>query len=78
MLRKSGWTLLSGVAGICLVLFQRSQGGDAIRPRGVRPEMAYLYDASRDFQCLDGSQPIPFLHVNDDYCDCHVSTLCTV
>jgi protein kinase C substrate 80K-H len=33
-----------------------------------------LYDASKDFQCLDGSLSIPFAHVNDDYCDCKDGT----
>lgn len=29
-----------------------------------------FYDPGKDFQCLDGSATIPFLLVNDDYCDC--------
>jgi len=29
-----------------------------------------LYDPNQDFRCLDGSQTIPFAHINDDYCDC--------
>lgn len=30
-----------------------------------------LYDPSKDFTCLDGSQLIRFSSVNDDYCDCN-------
>ena len=29
-----------------------------------------LYDPSKDFTCLDGSQLLSFSSVNDDYCDC--------
>jgi len=29
-----------------------------------------FYDPSKDFTCLDGSLTIPFLSVNDDFCDC--------
>lgn len=29
-----------------------------------------FYDPGKDFQCLDGSATIPFMLVNDDYCDC--------
>ncbi len=29
-----------------------------------------FYDPSKDFNCLDGSLKIPFVFVNDDYCDC--------
>lgn len=38
--------------------------------RGVQPSNIALYDPDKDFRCLDGSQTIPFAHVNDDYCDC--------
>ena len=37
---------------------------------GVIPERASLYDPSKPFTCLDGSNTIPFEQVNDDYCDC--------
>lgn len=29
-----------------------------------------LYDPDKEFRCFDGSQTIPFAHINDDYCDC--------
>ncbi|CAG2115027.1 unnamed protein product, partial [Medioppia subpectinata] len=29
-----------------------------------------FYDPNKDFQCLDGSASVPFMLVNDDYCDC--------
>jgi protein kinase C substrate 80K-H len=45
----------------------------ATRPRGVRPDMAGMYDPNDSFHCLDGSAEIPFDHVNDDYCDCQVN-----
>lgn len=31
---------------------------------------ASLYIPDKDFTCFDGSLTIPFLQVNDDYCDC--------
>jgi len=40
------------------------------RPKGVRVELASLYNPASDFKCLDGSNIIPFIQVNDDYCDC--------
>ena len=42
------------------------------RPRGVRAELASMYNPSQDFKCFDGSNVIPFGQVNDDYCDCEV------
>ena len=64
--------LFSGAGAVIFVIFisRESLSGEAVRPRGVRPELASLYDPSRDFQCLDGSNTIGFDHVNDDYCDC--------
>ena len=47
--------------------------GWSIRPRGVRAELASLYNPAAEFSCLDGSATIPFIQVNDDYCDCDVS-----
>nr|CAD7597091.1 unnamed protein product [Timema genevievae] len=29
-----------------------------------------LYTPQKDFTCLDGSATLPFIYVNDDYCDC--------
>jgi len=43
---------------------------EVMRPRGVSLTKAPLYDPTKDFTCLDGSGPIPWSHVNDDYCDC--------
>lgn len=40
------------------------------RPRGVPLSRLPLYSPDKDFTCLDGSLTIPFLQVNDDYCDC--------
>jgi protein kinase C substrate 80K-H len=31
---------------------------------------ASLFDPEKDFTCFDGSLSVPFLYVNDDYCDC--------
>lgn len=50
---------------ICLVL---SSG--VPRPRGVPLSKASLYQANKNFTCLDTSQTISFSRVNDDYCDC--------
>jgi len=33
-------------------------------------ELASLYNPAADFNCFDGSGTIPFIQVNDDYCDC--------
>jgi len=43
---------------------------EASRPRGVRVELASMYNPNQDFKCFDGSNVIPFSQVNDDYCDC--------
>lgn len=37
---------------------------------GVPIEKLSFYDSSQEFSCLDGSQSIPFVYVNDNYCDC--------
>ncbi|XP_054162676.1 glucosidase 2 subunit beta-like isoform X2 [Oppia nitens] len=43
---------------------------EVLRPRGVSLDKKIFYDANKDFQCLDGSASVPFMLVNDDYCDC--------
>ncbi|KAJ3667121.1 hypothetical protein Zmor_002527 [Zophobas morio] len=40
------------------------------RPRGVSLSRASLYNPERNFLCFDNSKTIPFVQVNDDYCDC--------
>ena len=45
----------------------------AARPRGVRPELATMYNPGQAFKCFDGSNTVAFAMVNDDYCDCEVS-----
>ena len=39
------------------------------------PQVASLYNPGSDFRCFDGSNTIPFIQVNDDYCDCEVNYL---
>ena len=51
---------------------------EAGRPRGVRPELASLYNPGQDFKCFDGSGVIPFRQVNDDYCDCQVRSVFSI
>ena len=50
-------------------------GVESIRPRGVRVELASLYNPADEFSCLDGSGTIPFIQVNDDYCYCDVNII---
>ncbi|KAJ2657381.1 hypothetical protein IW148_005198 [Coemansia sp. RSA 1199] len=58
------------------LLFLYSQAGliraKSAEIRGLDPRLAEKYVPSSDnmFECLDGSQRIPFARVNDDYCDC--------
>ncbi len=61
---------IAGALTLWLFISKQSLSGEAVRPRGVRPDLASFYDPARDFQCLDGSNTIAFIHVNDDYCDC--------
>ena len=49
----------------------------AARPRGVRPELATMYNPGQAFKCFDGSNTVAFAMVNDDYCDCEVSDTLT-
>jgi len=58
------------ITRLLLLLVSCAGTGWSIRPRGVRPELASLYNPAADFVCLDGSATIPFIQVNDDYCDC--------
>ena len=57
---------------LSIVVFCIATSG-ANRPKGVRVELASFYNPATDFKCLDGSSVIPFIQVNDDYCDCEVS-----
>jgi hypothetical protein len=51
--------------------FQLASGSaDDFLIRGIPLERAALYDPSKDFVCLDGTNTVPFAFVNDDYCDC--------
>ncbi|XP_072526677.1 glucosidase 2 subunit beta-like isoform X2 [Salminus brasiliensis] len=40
------------------------------RIRGVSMSYRRLYRERKSFLCMDGSRLIPFVQVNDDYCDC--------
>ncbi|EGP89620.1 uncharacterized protein MYCGRDRAFT_69270 [Zymoseptoria tritici IPO323] len=54
-----------------LVALECAAVASAARPRGVGPEFAKYYDASKDFSCISTpSLNIPYSRVNDDYCDC--------
>lgn len=53
-----------------LLLFNGVFGSEVLRPRGVSLSKAPLYDPQDDFTCFDQSRTIPFIKVNDDYCDC--------
>merc|ERR1711892_375159 len=57
--------LSMGLIALCI-----TASSQASRPKGVRAELASFYDPAADFKCLDGSNLIPFIQVNDDYCDC--------
>ena len=35
-------------------------------------QVASMYNPGSDFRCFDGSNTVPFIQVNDDYCDCEV------
>ncbi|XP_015783720.1 glucosidase 2 subunit beta [Tetranychus urticae] len=65
--------LLTGylVSLLCYtVTWNWSSATQVLRPRGVALQKKIFYDPSKDFNCLDGSLKIPFVFVNDDYCDC--------
>ena len=61
--------LFQTMLSLC-VLASVLAAGRAVRPHGVRPDHATLYNPAMDFKCFDGSNLIPFNQVNDDYCDC--------
>ena len=63
------------IVGILISVITMTQ---AARPRGVKPELATLYNPNQDFKCFDSSNVIPFNQVNDDYCDCEVSCLVSI
>lgn len=52
------------------ILLGHVAGSKVLQIRGIPIAKSSLYPSDRDFQCLDGSQLIPFSHVNDNYCDC--------
>ena len=56
----------------CMLVLYMSTPVLSSRPKGVRVELASFYNPAADFKCLDGSNIIPFIQVNDDYCDCEV------
>lgn len=53
-----------------IFVFGEIKTSEIPRPRGISLSRLPLYSPDRDFTCLDGSLTIPFLQVNDDYCDC--------
>lgn len=53
-----------------IFVFSEIRTSEIPRPRGVSLSRLPLYSPDKDFTCLDGSLTIPFLQVNDDYCDC--------
>ena len=60
----------------CLIWKQACSSGSVTVVRGIHPSLAPMYqtDGKNPFQCLDGSKSIPYDQVNDDYCDCQVSS----
>jgi hypothetical protein len=54
---------LAGLLVLFVFISRQSLSGEAVRPRGVRPDLASFYDPSRDFQCLDGTNTIKFNQV---------------
>lgn len=55
---------------LIIILVSDIKTSEIPRPRGVPLSRLPLYAPDKDFTCLDGSLTIPFLQVNDDYCDC--------
>lgn len=61
------------IRGLLYFLCMLSSNALANRPKGVSVELASFYNPDMDFKCLDGSNIIGFIQINDDYCDCEVS-----
>ncbi|KAF5275865.1 hypothetical protein FQR65_LT04104 [Abscondita terminalis] len=61
---------LSRYIFIILVVICQILTSEVPRPRGVSLSRASLYNPEKDFVCFDGSLTIPFIQVNDNYCDC--------
>lgn len=67
--RYTTWLSLLFVSG-SLLLAHTSHVAGTTTIRGAPLAMRSMYNPNRDFECLDGSLLIPFVHVNDNYCDC--------
>uniref|UniRef100_A0A224XAH6 Glucosidase 2 subunit beta n=1 Tax=Panstrongylus lignarius TaxID=156445 RepID=A0A224XAH6_9HEMI len=62
-----------GVIEVLLFFFTMfifSRSSEKLLPRGVPVSQQALYDSLQDFTCFDGTLRLPFVFVNDDYCDC--------
>jgi len=68
----SRFLALAASASLLLVTYTPGHvaGSGVLQIRGIPVAKNSLYRPDRDFECLDGSRLIPFLQVNDDYCDC--------
>ena len=63
------------LGSFCLILELHHATGDTVPiVRGIPISKNPLYAPGKDFVCLDGSKTIPFIQVNDDYCDCADAT----
>nr|CAD7577821.1 unnamed protein product [Timema californicum] len=53
-------------------MWDPNHGGGLAFPTFTRclVRVSSLYSPQKDFTCLDGSATLPFIYVNDDYCDC--------
>lgn len=63
-------SFLNNYLFIVLVVISEILSSEVPRPRGVSLSRASLYNPEKDFKCFDGSLTIPFIQINDDYCDC--------